>query len=218
MKNIVVILSCFLSICAVQQIQAQEQNTDITLVDIAWKLDWEGQSIDGRYKMINNLNKKITIKRIYIQQNNWCRVTPWINKYRADSLILQPFEQREFTYGCSFIKGHFYAVDILIRRAAAQFKLDSTYLPYPGIDFAITYYKDNNYSEQKTYCGRLNIWLDNLADFPDELIDNLIPYANCEKYKQNLEWAKKHDSFNLNEWAKWNMTLFEQRICPCIVK
>lgn len=223
MKNVIIILSCFLSVCVFQQIQAQEQkykkNTDITLIDIGWNLLWNksSQKIHGRYKMINNLDKKITIKRIYIHQNNWCQITPYINAHVQgnDSLVLQPFEQREFTYGCSYLEGRYFSIELFIKVTAESFKNNL----YPKIDFYITYYEDDNYNENKTYSGQLYFLLDNLADFPNELIEYLIPYVNCEKYKDMLEVRNFGKGvFNINEWAKWNMTLFEQKICPCILK
>lgn len=220
MKNFTIILF-ILFVCIQQQIKAQEQtpirNTDISLVDVGWQLSWENNngSINGKYKMVNNSNKKITIKRIYIHQNNWCFITPYINSHN-DSLVLLPFEQKEFTYSCKYFAGRYSSVKFFIEGIANRDKKDNRYSL--RIDFNITYYEDNHYMETKAYGGALYLWLENLESYyPDSLIEYLLPYINCEKYikhKKYLEWSS--DDMDIKEWTKMNLTFLEQKVCPCI--
>ncbi|MDP3930229.1 MAG: hypothetical protein Q8R57_14505 [Bacteroidota bacterium] len=76
--------------------QSFAQKEDINLVDMGWSIENNSQ-IRGIYKMINNLNKKIIIKKIWIQRNTTHQVDPYVSGWQ-DSVILLPFEQKTYQY------------------------------------------------------------------------------------------------------------------------
>lgn len=110
--------------------------------------------------MKNNLKNKITVKKIWVQRNSTHQVNPYVCDFK-DSIILQPFEQKTYTYSSYMLNMYFNDLSFFF----SSFELDPSNPLKPQIRFYIDYVTED--SKEIIHCN-VNLFL---------TINNLINYS-----------------------------------------